>query len=77
MIRAANSIHANVAEGFAKTPNDFKRFLAIAIGSCNELTSHIVDANRIGLINDDNKTQLLKEYDIVVKQLAKLKQNWH
>ena len=77
MIRAANSIHANIAEGFTKTPNDFKRFLGIAIGSCNELMSHIIDAHRIQLIGEEDKIKLLHEYNIVVKQLVRLKQNWH
>src|SRR3989338_7902174 len=72
MIRAANSIHANIAEGFTKTPNDFKRFLGIAIGSCNELMSHIIDAHRIQLIGEKDKIKLLHEYNIVVKQLVRL-----
>ena len=76
IIRAANSIHANVAEGFAKTPNDFKRYLGNAIGSCNELMSHINDAAIIGLITEQSKDEFVREYTIVVKQLVRLKQKW-
>ena len=77
MIRAANSIHANVAEGFGKTVPDFKRYLGTAIGSCDELRSHIVDARNIDLIDQKSAEMLLREYDIVGKQLMRLKQNWH
>ncbi|MBI2046528.1 MAG: four helix bundle protein [Parcubacteria group bacterium] len=76
MIRAANSIHSNIAEGYGKTPNDFKRYLAIAIGSCDELTSHIHDAHHVGLIDNNEKDYLVSEYTIVGKQLTKLKQAW-
>ena len=77
VIRAANSIHANIAEGFGKTPADFKRYIAIAIGSCDELRSHINDARNIELIDSKSAEALLREYDIVGKQLMRLKQAWH
>ena len=76
MIRAANSIHANIAEGYGKTPNDFKRYLGTAIGSCDELASHITDAHNVGLVDGETKNSLLSEYSIVGKQMNKLKQNW-
>ena len=76
MIRAANSIHANIAEGFGKTPNDFKRYLTTAMGSCDELVSHIIDANNVGLVDGKTKEHLIAEYIIVGKQMNKLKQNW-
>ena len=47
MIRAANSIHANIAEGYGKSPNEFKRYLTTAIGSCDELVSHLTDASNV------------------------------
>ncbi len=76
MIRSANSVHANISEGYSKTPKDFKRYIGNSIGSCDELTSHINDAYNVGLVNDDEKKQLLSEYEIIGKQLTKLKQNW-
>jgi len=76
MIRAANSIHGNIAEGYGKTPNDFKRYLGTALGSCDELISHITDAHNVGLVDDKMKEHLLTEYTIVGKQIHKLKQNW-
>ena len=76
MIRAANSIHANIAEGYGKTPNDFKRYLGTAIGSCDELISHLTDAHNVGLADDETRDHLLAEYIIIGKQMNKLKQNW-
>ena len=76
MIRAANSIHANIAEGSNKTVPDFKRYLSNAIGSCDELVSHINDAVSIGLVNSVIGKQLVDGYRIVGKQLMRLKQHW-
>jgi len=76
IIRSANSIHSNIAEGYNKTENDFKRYLSISIGSCDELISHINDAYNIGLIDQKIKENLIDEYTIVGKQLTRLKQNW-
>jgi four helix bundle protein len=76
MIRSANSVHANIAEGFSKTPNDFKRYLGNTIGSCDELVSHIYDAYNVNLLNETDKNFLIEEYEIVGKQLTRLKQNW-
>ena len=76
IIRAANSIHANIAEGSNKSVPDFKRYISIAIGSCDELVSHINDAVSIGLVNSTIGEQLVDDYRIVGKQLTRLKQHW-
>ncbi len=76
IIRAANSIHANIAEGSNKSVPDFKRYISIAIGSCDELVSHINDAVSIGLVNSTVGEQLVDDYRIVGKQLTRLKQHW-
>ena len=76
LIRAANSIHANIAEGFGKTPADFKRYSGNSLGSCDELVSYLTDAHNIGIIVKDMFDELIAEYAIVGKQLNKLKQNW-
>ncbi len=76
IIRAANSIHANIAEGFGKTPADFKRYLGNSLGSCDEIVSHLADARNIELITRALFDELIAEYTIVGKQLNKLKQSW-
>ena len=75
LIRSANSIHANIAEGFSKSSRDFARYISTAIGSCDETRSHIGDALRVGLIKPETEKTLLSEYVIVGKQLTKLKQS--
>ena len=76
MRRAILSVCANIAEGYSKTPNDFKRYLASAIGSCDELVSHLNDARNIGLLNETIHKLLIADYGIVGKQLTRLKQQW-
>ncbi|OHA34058.1 MAG: hypothetical protein A2928_02630 [Candidatus Taylorbacteria bacterium RIFCSPLOWO2_01_FULL_45_15b] len=76
MIRSANSIHANIAEGISKTPQDFKRYISNAIGSCDELISHIKDCANVELISIDKRDNLLQEYTVIAKQLTRLKQHW-
>jgi len=75
IIRAANSIHANLAEGHSKSTKDFKRYISIAIGSCDELRSHIQDAMNVDLIDVKTCKELIEEYEIVGKQLTRLKQS--
>jgi len=76
LIRAANSIHANLAEGFSKSENDFKRYIGTSIGSCDEVISHLIDAYNINLITEEEKQQFIFEYTIVGKQPTRLKQSW-
>ncbi len=76
IIRAANSIHANIAEGYSKSPADFRRYLGNALGSCDELVSHISDVCRIGLISAELQREITEEYEIIGKQLTRLKQRW-
>ena len=75
IIRAANSIHANIAEGHAKSIPDFKRYISIALGSCDEVRSHLQDAANVGLMDSAQSKELLREYEIVGKQLTRLKQS--
>lgn len=44
MLRAANSIHANMAEGCGRSTAEFKQYLTRALGSNNEMLSHLEDA---------------------------------
>ncbi|MBI2409470.1 four helix bundle protein [Candidatus Kaiserbacteria bacterium] len=75
MIRAANSIHANIAEGHAKSTLDFKRYISISLGSCDEICGHLKDAANIGLVSLERSRELANEYEIVGKQLTRLKQS--
>lgn len=66
--RAAQSIPANIAEGFAKkrSEKEFKRFLAIALGSSDEVVSHL----RVVKIIVPKLTTPAKDIAIKYKQLS-------
>jgi len=66
-IRSAScSIGANIAEGCGRGSNkDFLRFLHIAIGSAFEVENHILLAERIGYLDEQQASTLIK---MVVEQ---------
>ena len=76
--RAGKSISAQIAEGFAKRSSEleFKRFLKIAIGSSDEVISHLrAVAIVIPKLNDEAK-KIAGEYKILSKRLNKLHSIW-
>ncbi len=77
--RAATSIPLNIAEGYGKrdTPNDFKRFLLMAIGSCNEMRVLLDLSARLGFINEEIHMKYEKEYDEIGKMLTSLRNRWN
>ncbi|NEO12094.1 MAG: four helix bundle protein [Moorea sp. SIO3F7] len=73
--RAAASIPANIAEGYGRrsTP-EYIRFLNIAQGSINELQTHILLSQRVGLSNQkdlDLISSLLREESRMIIALIK------
>lgn len=74
--RSANSIHANIAEGFGRSEAEFKKFLTTSLGSNNELLSHLEDAFLVGYLKKDIYNDLVKNYNIVGKQIFRLKEKW-
>ncbi|HLU10822.1 MAG TPA: four helix bundle protein [Oceanobacillus sp.] len=60
--RAAVSIMSNIAEGFERnSPNEFRRFLAIAKASCGEVRSQLYVAYDVGYINQSEFNRLLTQ----------------
>lgn len=58
IIRCAISVPSNIAEGAARgSHKEFKHFLSIALGSCFELETQIILANKFNFLsnNDDLK----------------------
>ena len=74
--RAANSIHANIAEGYGRSVAEFKMYLTRSLGSCNELISHIDDSINAKFGNLTEGTQLKSEYDLIGKKIYRLRENW-
>ena len=59
LVKAADSIGANIAEGAGRgTPKDNKRFIRISRGSLNEIKYWIRRAKRRSLINDKQSALL-------------------
>ena len=76
--RAGRSISAQIAEGFAKRASEleFKRFLMIAIGSSDEVVSHL-RAVAITLPRLTEEARVIAEkYKIISKRLNKLHSVW-
>ena len=76
--RAATSIPMNIAEGYGRkrSPEDFKHFLAIANGSCNEVSVVLSLARDLGYLEKNAYDALQKECDDVGKGINKLIQVW-
>lgn len=76
--RASKSISAQVAEGFAKRSSEaeFKRYLKIAIGSSDEVISHLrAVAITVPKLTTEAKI-VAEEYKILSKRLNKLHSIW-
>ena len=72
MTRAGVSIASNIAEGYERGTNkEFGRFVNIAKGSAAELRTQAYIANQIGLLNDEQRAELVEE----TKGIAGMLQN--
>src|SRR5205085_6211222 len=59
VFRSANSVHANIAEGYTRaSPRDYLRFLDIARSSLAELESHLYFMAENDLISAETAAQL-------------------
>ena len=76
--RASSSIPINIAEGYGRkrSPDDFKRFLVMALGSCDE-TSVLQDFSRdLNYLDEKAFAELKKNYEEIGKGLNKTIQVW-
>ena len=76
--RAATSIPINIAEGYGRkrSADDFKRFLVIAMGSCNEVAVELDLSQDLGYIDKETYAALQSECQEIGKGLNKLIQVW-
>ena len=74
--RAAVSIPLNIAEGYGrkKSAAEFKHFVRMALGSCNEVIVLLKLARDLQYVT--GKEGLEEQYDILGKQLYKLIVAW-
>ena len=70
--RAAISIPLNIAEGYGRRGQDFQRFLGYALGSSNEVKVLLQMTQDLGYMNS---IELIKEYDVLGKQIYRLKES--
>jgi four helix bundle protein len=66
--RAAVSISSTISEGAGRnTKGEFRQFLGVANGSCYELQTQLIIAERLGFINSITNAVLLNSIDELQK----------
>lgn len=69
--RSSVSIAANVAEGSSReSQREYKHYIEIALGSCFELETHCLVAIKLGLVDEEHLSQLLKMLEEEEKMLT-------
>jgi four helix bundle protein len=76
--RAAKSVPANIAEGYAKrrSAKEFRAYLTNAMGSATEMEVHLDIARELGYISAEVCDHLVGEYQIIARQLYRLIEKW-
>lgn len=73
MRRAAISIASNIAEGQGReSKKEFLKFLSISRGSLCELETQCIIAIEIGLLNDEDVSEILSLYSEIGKMIRAL-----
>jgi len=74
--RAAVSVPSNIAEGEGRnSPNDFARFLAMALGSLREVETQLFIAVRLNYLTNDDITIAIKLCEETGRIINGLKRN--
>ena len=72
--RASNSVSANIAEGVSRfSEKDKRRFIQIAYGSAVEVLSHLILSNKLGLLDDDQLSEVRK----IIQELTNKLNSFH
>ena len=77
--RASKGICANLAEGFGKqaySKAEFKRYLAMAIGSSDEIRVWLSYARDLAYMPPEKANQYRTRYQTIAKMLSGLHKNW-
>ena len=71
--RSAVSIPSNIAEGAGRnTDGEFNQFLGIASGSCYELETQLIIAQKLGYLSEETLTVLSNRTDHIQKMIYNL-----
>lgn len=79
---AGEKIAPQIAEGFGKkkSPREFCRFLSMALGSSDEVITHVREmrilAKSFSRISIEECDKLIEQYKILSKRLNKLLSSW-
>ena len=79
MLRASKSICANIAEGFGKqsfSKQEFRKYLAIAIGSADEMKVWIRYCVDLDYLDTRRADEWTAEYVVIAKMLSGLYKTW-
>ena len=78
MRRAAMSVPLNIAEGHGKLDSaaEFKRYLRMALGSCNEIEVLLELSKDLGYLPQKQSEELAQSYIAVRKMLYRLIERW-
>ena len=75
--RCSKSIPTNIAEGYGRqSKEEFKRFLRISLGSCNETQVHLEFCRDLKYINRDEYEELSKELDEIGRMINSTISKW-
>ena len=76
--RASISIPLNIAEGYGKkkSSKDFKRFLSMSLGSCNEMQVLLDFIKDLHYINENQYSILYEKYTVLGKRIYTLMEKW-
>ena len=75
--RAAYSIPLNIAEGWGrKSKLEFKRFLKMSLGSCNELQVLIDLSQDLGYIDEKEHEEFKDKITQIGKQIYTMEEKW-
>ena len=72
------SIPMNIAEGYGKKESemDFKRFLRMSLGSCNEVEVLLELSKDLEYMNQEEYMEISQRYDVLGKRISTLIQKW-
>ena len=76
--RASTSIPLNIAEGYGKRESvaEFKRFLVMAKGSCNEMQVLLDLSKDLGYMEEAYHNTIAEQYDEIARMLSGLLSKW-